>query len=358
MSDFSRRRHYLQEWKRQQRRLRLTALARGLGAALTELERDQYRAEVIRSRVADLECWRLLHPTDSSRSLLAQCNPQRAARPGAEATSSRSARNVPCALCPLEICRHSQFQEFGFELPLSTRRSWIAWPNPFPLHAVHFTVAARRHEDQGWIGMDSRSSLKRLSGILEAMAELARALPSFVVYHNSPGAGASQMHLHLQLLQRIGTTFPIEVAAEASTTFAQRRSGAPVFTHHPIPFVVFEETQDSAVEAVLRWVSGWLEAQSENLLLLAANIVAKWEPETGRHWFFFVSRSRKSERIPMLSGRVASLEVMGELVLSSSSERDLLLSGALNYETVAAQLAALETPGLGCHASPVMRLSP
>ena len=52
----------------------------------------------------------------------------------------------------------------------------------------------------------------------------------------------------------------------------------------------------------------------------------------------------------MLSGRAASLEVLGELVLSSTQERDLLNSGQLTYEKAWGILAALETPGLRRHA--------
>src|ERR1039457_6344769 len=64
----------------------------------------------------------------------------------------------------------------------------------------------------------------------------------------------------------------------------------------------------------------------------------------------FVPRSMLFERVPMLSGRAASLEVLGELVLSSTQERDLPNSGQLTYGKAWGILAALETPGLRRHA--------
>lgn len=121
-----------------------------------------------------------------------QCIPQRlrsvAAKTGAAALAAR-----PCFLCtpqlPAEqislnllyadnqIQSCEQAQEDGYRLLV----------NPFPVFKQHFTIAALRHRPQS------------LSKDLPVILALAAAMPSYLLFYNAPGAGASAPdHLHFQ----------------------------------------------------------------------------------------------------------------------------------------------------------------
>jgi hypothetical protein len=161
----------------------------------------------------------------------------------------------------------------------------------------------------------------------------------------APGAGATQPHLHLQFFQRPGYAFPLEEAA-ACTDPSSRSQGTPVAAHHPVLAMYFQGSRETVVTSATRWVTRWLDEHKRIGPTPAANIIATCDDETGECNLFLVPRFKLFERVPMLSGRAASLEVLGELVLSSTQERDLLHSGQLSYEKAWGILATLATPGL------------
>ncbi len=75
----------------------------------------------------------------------------------------------------IQLC--SEVRDKGFRLLV----------NPYPAFDKHFTIAAVSHREQS------------LSEELPAMLALARFMPSYVLFYNAPGAGASAPdHLHFQ----------------------------------------------------------------------------------------------------------------------------------------------------------------
>lgn len=131
-----------------------------------------------------------------------KCIPQRL-RSAAADTSRAGIAARPCFLCtpqlPAEqlslnlIYDNKQIktctaaQESGYRLLV----------NPYPAFDRHFTIAAVSHREQS------------LSEELPAMLALAEFMPSYVLFYNAPGAGASAPdHLHFQAVPK--GSLPVE----------------------------------------------------------------------------------------------------------------------------------------------------
>ncbi len=326
------------------RKLRELESASGMPAAIHALEQQQTELGFIRADTSSIERWHLIDPAHPGRRLSVQFNPQRSLRPMAT-HGYRARQDGGCALCAHARVASQHYRQFGYELALGMNRCWLAWMNPYPLFQAHFVAATQDHEIQDWIVKCPNASTEKLSEILDVLLTLTARLPGFVGFHNSPGAGATQPHLHLQLFERPGFRFALEEAA-ACTDPKERGTGTPVAQHHPVPTMYFQGTRATVTSAATGWVGNWLESHRDAISTLAANIIASFDVSTGMYDLYFTPRSRMFERVPMLSGRAASLEVLGELVLSSAQERDLLNSGQLTYERAWSMLAALDTPGM------------
>ena len=330
--------------------LRRIESSEGLSVAIKTLERQQCDMAFIQHDPRTIPRWPLIDPADPQRRLSAQFNPHRARRPTAGAVVEQARRDVGCALCRRHLMCQQHYREFGFGLVLAGGTAWAAWMNPFPLMPSHFILASEEHLPQAWIadspGMSGRNLTELLASLLDALGRL----PGFVGFHNSPGAGASQPHLHLQLFERpaAGCVFPLEQAAE-STDESEREGerGTLIAGDYPVSAMCFRGKRDAVIEAATDWAVGWLDQHRSTMPSLSANIIASAdENQAGTFRLFVVPRSKLFERVPMLSGMPASLEILGELVLSSESERQLLDTGQLNYHSAWQMLAAVDTPGL------------
>ena len=163
-----------------------------------------------------------------------------------------------CAFCPQDLIAQQQYREYGYGLAIGEDRAWVAWMNPFPIQPTHFIVAPREHAAQEWIVESTKASAENLVAILDTLFELLSRLPGFIGFHNSPGAGATQPHLHLQFFQRPGYAFPLEEAA-ACTDPASRSQGTPVAAHHPVLATVFQCSRETVIGAATRWATRWLD---------------------------------------------------------------------------------------------------
>jgi hypothetical protein len=94
-----------------------------------------------------------------------------------------------CFLCPGNLPPEEKGIPFNSEFTI--------YCNPFPVLDKHLTIVHAEHRPQ------------RIAGSVEALLELARALPDFFVIYNGPQCGASAPdHLHFQACSR--RVFPIE----------------------------------------------------------------------------------------------------------------------------------------------------
>lgn len=110
--------------------------------------------------------------------MILQHNPKRAVSSGAKVDSASIAKR-PCFLCKdnRPAGQGSVVWNDDFEILV----------NPFPILEGHLTIPLRRHEPQ------------RLMSYLNDMADLAKALPKFILFYNGAKCGASAPdHMHFQ----------------------------------------------------------------------------------------------------------------------------------------------------------------
>ncbi len=110
--------------------------------------------------------------------ILVQFNPKRIISSAAK-VDTKSIEARPCFLCS----QNRPPQQRG----LAFNHKYIVLVNPFPIFPKHLTIPIEEHTDQ------------LISGHLEDMLDLAKALPEFVVFYNGPKCGASAPdHFHFQ----------------------------------------------------------------------------------------------------------------------------------------------------------------
>lgn len=345
-------RHYKRMSRDLNARLRRIEAADGLPAALAALESQQRDWGFVQSDPHAILRWPLVDPADPSVRLNAQYNPARAKRPGAGAAppagmTGHGRRETLCQLCPKDVPALQHYRELGYELA-GLAEEWIVWMNPYPLMPAHATLATREHQPQAWICAVPAQSRARLEWLLGDLLGVLARLPGFVGFHNGPGAGASQPHMHLQLFERPkGEVFPLEAAGELAARTKESSVTSLVADGYPVRAVQFRGTRDDVVRACGGWVEQWLTRNVRIAAALSANIIASAEyPGNDRFRVFLIPRSKLFERVPVLAGMPASLEILGELVLSSEAEKSLLDSGKLDYHAARHILASVDTPGL------------
>jgi len=107
-----------------------------------------------------------------------QFNPERM-RSSAAKVDARSIGERPCFLCGKNRPKEQRGLSFENKLTFLV--------NPFPIFNRHLTIPSDDHIDQ------------RIGNNFSAMLSLSRSIPSFTVFYNGPGCGASAPdHFHFQ----------------------------------------------------------------------------------------------------------------------------------------------------------------
>jgi hypothetical protein len=105
------------------------------------------------------------------------------------AVDRESIMRRPCFLCAGNLDPEQKGIAFGSD--------FVIYCNPFPIVDRHLTILHREHR------------LQRISGQVENLLDVAKALPGYFVIYNGPECGASAPdHLHFQAGRR--DPFPIE----------------------------------------------------------------------------------------------------------------------------------------------------
>lgn len=335
--------HYQRKARDLGHALRRIEAAEGLPRALATLERLHVDLGFITGDAAQIPRRVLVDPGNPRRHLVAQVNLARAGRPGAASAEPRSRPGVPCALCPRDLMRLHRYREFGYDLALAGPDRWRVYPNPFPAFPRHGVVVTEEHLSQEGVGSTPRATADALRAIAVPMLDLARRAPGFVVTFNSLGAGATQWHRHLQLFERPqGRRFPLEAATLGLTPSAR---GTPVGDEHPVRALWFSGGVPEVLAHALEWVQGWHEAWARPDRPLAANLIATDDGAAGVQ-LYVVPRTRGAAPVGPLSGVPGCVEVLGELVLQTDAERELVDSGRLDHAAAWSLLSRIETPGL------------
>lgn len=124
---------------------------------------------------------------------------------------------------PCFLCRGNLFPE---QVGLAFDPAHAIYANPFPIVERHVTVVHRDHVPQ------------RIEGQLDAMLDLAAALPGFFVAYNGPECGASAPdHAHLQAGLAVDLPLVRECAGRAAGAFEPWGLRALLFRGASVPQV-------------------------------------------------------------------------------------------------------------------------
>lgn len=336
---------YQQVWQDLNQELQRLEQKRGhLGDVLEALYAQQFESGFIRDDLSRLQRFTYADPGNADRYFQVQYNPRRAERfAGAgriDPPLGAAIVNDGCFLCPANIEWQQSGAELGYELTLNSRH-YIAWMNPYPLMPIHGVIASRDHIPQAW-ALNGNSNRPDLETIVGDLVALACRSPGYVVFYNGQGAGASiPTHLHFQMFRRFSNEdrLPMERVATGSEVCEAQFSG-----QYPVDFAYWHGKDDSVTSRSTQGIQNWVQSHIQQAEELTANIIAMADDESSSVRLYFVPRFKTRSRSPQMSGLIGGLEVLGELVFSSSDEKQRLDTGKVDYTTIEQILAAVRAP--------------
>ena len=312
-----------------------------LGGALEALYSHQFTSGFVCDDLSRVERYSVAHPADQDQTFVVQFNPRRAERFDGRGHSSpgpgQVAEHDGCFLCPANIHWQQGGLQLGYDVELNGR-DYIAWINPYPLAPVHSVIASREHLSQAW-AVDGVGDKKFfIADLIMDLVTLARRLPGYLTFYNGIDAGASiPGHLHYHAFRRPArlARFPIERLAEGSGVAAK------LVTHgYPVHFVFWRGEGMEVGFRVGQWASTWVEKNDTRKMELTANIMAAADVETGEVRLYFVPRSRSNNtgQSAIRKRLIGGLEMLGELVFSTSDDKRQLDAGQVDYFSLAQML--------------------
>jgi len=338
---------YEKQWQELNAELReIESRSGDLRAVFTALHSHQLGTGFIQDKMDRVERFSFCHPEAGSRCLRIQYNPVRATRTGGAGKNfpppGKSSHFDGCFLCPANIEWQHEGRQLGYELNIN-QNPFIAWMNPFPLLPGHVILASSEHLSQEW-SLHPSGDIKP-ERIVADLVDLVARSPGYAGFYNGIDAGASMPgHLHYQLIKPPEThrRFPLEIEAQTARKAQPGQSGW-YLGGYPVECMHWYGEPDDILDKSTQWITRWA-AQQQHLPKLTANILATSEEQGGGVALFFVPRDRQKNQAFGLSGKVGGLEVLGELVFSTSEEKALLESGQLDYFKLEQALAEVRTP--------------
>ena len=318
-----------------------------LDEALTELELHHRETGFIKDDLTEVERHVFEHPDDPSIRFRMQFNPKRARR--FEGAGVRTPPpdvkivNDGCFLCRENIRWQQQNTQVGLEVGL-TKNKYYALMNPFPLMPNHLVIAEEHHISQEWqIDVPSEGN-RDLSRLLEDLCKIAAGLPNHVGFYNGVGAGASiPTHLHFQFFRRLSNDplFPLE---QRSFKTSVNDGGQEFVANYPLEITRWRGRPSDVAKNATDWIREWLDGNTHRRQILSSNFIASGAALTEDVTLYFVPRDRTKAHFQTLSGLVGGLEVLGELVFSSSEDKKLLDCGDVDYFFCEHALRGVHTP--------------
>lgn len=341
------RRRYPADWDALNRELATLEQRDGnLLAAVERLREHQLDCGFIRDDLYAVQCFSYPHPGDAGRFLSVQYNPTRVNRlkmrvdaipPGRD-----DALNEDCFLCRGNI----EWQHRGIEKGYATNINGIdfnIWMNAYPLMPVHLVVATQDHIPQAW---DLGSAGIRQFTITEIVANLvamAHRLPGYIGFYNGEGAGTSvPAHFHYQFFKRRNGAdrFPLELAPTRQVADLLSE-----ITDYPVDAVRWSgNRQEEIIERAASWIDDWLMSHTHERPSRSANIYAMTDAAGENLQVYFVPRDKELCYSPRMSGMIGSLEILGELVLTTDNEKLELDRGRIDYSAIATILGDIRVP--------------
>ena len=319
------------------------------GMLLNTVERlreHQLEQGFIRDDLGAVQHCRFPHPDDATRFLSVQFNPERAnrlkVRVDAVPPQRGDAINSNCFLCATNIQWQHHGIEFGYEIELHNTHFHI-WMNAYPLMLLHLVVASREHIPQAWNLDKAGAGQFSLRQIVTNLAELSARMPGYVGFYNGDGAGTSvPEHFHYQFFKRRSAdeVFPLEQARARALDDVES-----VIEDYPVEGLRWEGSDAAVViDRAAERIEHWLRTRIGLRPTLSANIFAMTDADGGRLRIYFVPRDKDLGHSPHMAGMIGSLEILGELVLTTRSEKHELDRGEVNYHSIARILADIRVP--------------
>ena len=313
--------------------------------AVERLREHQLYHGFIQDDLHAVECFSFPHPDNPERFLSVQYNPARIhrlkIRVGALPPSRNDALNDDCFLCSSNIEWQHRGTELGYAIDVNGRPCNI-WMNAYPLLPVHIVVATQEHIPQGWCLGNPAFGCFKIDEIVANLVSVAEHLPGYMGFYNGDGAGASvPEHFHYQFFKRrSGDLFPLELAPTR-----QVADLVSVIEDYPVNAVRWAgNDNDEVVARASAWINDWLGLNIDERPTLSANIFATADV-SGKHLqVYFVPRDRELCHSPHMAGMIGSLEILGELVLTTENEKYDLDRGQVDYHSIARILSGIRVP--------------
>jgi len=341
------RRRYPRVWRALNAELQALEMRDGhLVGALERLRSHQLATGFIRDDLHAVQCYRFPHPDDPRRFLSVQYNPERVnrlkLRLGDMSPPRGDAVNNNCYLCSSNI----QWQHHGIEFGYAIEQSGVhynIWMNAYPLMPQHLVVATRKHMPQAWVLRRSGASRFSIRRIVGNLAALAMRMPGYIGFYNGEGAGASvPTHFHYQFFRRREDVphFPLELAPVRALDEC-----SSVVEGYPVDGMRWQSGDHAAViRQATDWIRDWLCTRTGLRPSLSANIFAMYDADTGMLRIYFVPRDRELCYSPHMAGMIGSLEILGELVLTTAQEKHDLDRGEIDYRSIERILHDIHVP--------------
>ena len=329
-------------WNHLNQELAIIEEKEGLPAVFSALQKQQTNIGFIQDDLHQSELHTFVDPCDKSKFFTVQYNPKRAERfNGAGRTvppqDTESVHNG-CFLCRDNVQWQQCGKELGYDIKTKSG-AYSALMNAYPLMPQHAVLVSNEHIPQALPFLNDGAQLKT---ILMDLIELAVRLPGHIGFYNGEGAGASiPGHLHFQFFEKPpgSSDFPLEAAAKA-------QQGEPpyIIEEYPVHSAYWKNSPDKIVEQAQETIKQWIKDTTDKTNL-SANIFTMLDPDDGDIHLYFVPRNQMMSHSQEMTGAIGGLEVLGELVFSSSDEKHRLDHNEIDYHTVERILTAISVPG-------------
>lgn len=314
--------------------------------AVEHLREHQLEQGFIRDDLDAVQRVRFPHPEDAKRFLSVQYNPERVnrlkVRLDAMSPQRGDAINGNCFLCATNIQWQHGGIEFGHDIEQDNTHFHI-WMNAYPLMPLHLVIAACEHIPQAWNLEGAAPGRFTIGQIITNLAELSARMPGYIGFYNGEGAGASiPMHFHYQFFRRRAADekFPLEMAPLRAVDDIES-----VIEDYPVEGMCWKGDNPAAVIAsAIKCIGHWLRTRIGLRPTLSANIFAMTDADGSHLRIYFVPRDKDLGHSPHMAGLIGSLEILGELVLTSGAEKQGLDRGEIDYRRIAGILGDIRVP--------------
>jgi hypothetical protein len=336
-----------QRWAVVNAQAKRMAQTEGIPGAVRYLYDHQLATGVVKDNLTGLERFQLNSSAANGKYFLAQVNANRGLRSNGAGRTTPPPGIQPKFGGNYLVKDNISWQQYGLQVGLDVqlaRRDFTFLMNPFPIFRKHATIAARESAPQSIISRDRSESQAQIRARVSELVELANSLPGYVCFMNGEGAGNTNSWLHFQAGERpvsLGV-YPLEVAG--AETQRKGKASTTLVEDYPLAAVMFRGSEASLGGTVAGFVGEWAGMHSDTQNLTMTLIAARRDRSSTTLDFYFVPRLKGVAKAPTLTGQIAAVEVLGELVLSADRDIEMLKRGDLNYGTAWQALASIEPP--------------